>query len=156
MSKLVYIDIDVIPNGATIQTEVRKQIKRFLWAPVVKDNCNRILIEEETQSYFYKSIKKDKSMDIQVDLDINADVALSAFVEVERKGYADNVFAQMAQLYSKEKLLHWAQLLTTRPANHTAGNIDTAPAEPAEIDADLLDFDPEDPIPEATKNPALK
>ena len=92
-------------------------------------------------------------MEIQVDLDINADVALSAMVEAERKGFADNVFAQMAQLYSGEKLLHWAQLLTTRPANHTAGNIDTTPAEPAEIDEDLLDFDPDDPIPEA---PALK
>ena len=95
-------------------------------------------------------------MEIEVNLEVDADVALSAFVEVERKGFADNVFAQMAQLYSKEKLLHWAQLLTTRPANHTAGNIDTPPAEPDEIDEDLLDFDPEDPIPEATKNPALK
>lgn len=92
-------------------------------------------------------------MEIEVNLEVDADVALSAFVEVERKGFADNVFAQMAQLYSGEKLLHWAQLLTTRPANHTAGNIDTTPAE---IDEDLLDFDPEDPIPEATKNPALK
>ena len=76
-------------------------------------------------------------MNIEVDLQVNADVALSAMVEAERKGFADNVFAQMAQLYSKEKLLHWAQLLTTRPANHTAGNIDTTPAEPAEIDAEF-------------------
>ena len=63
-------------------------------------------------------------MDIQVDLEVNADVALSAMVEAERKGFADNVFAQMAQLYSGEKLLHWALLLTNQPANHTAGNID--------------------------------
>ena len=93
-------------------------------------------------------------MDIQVDLQVNADVALSAMVEAERKGFADNVFAQLAQLYSGEKLLHWAQLLTTRPANHTAGNIDTplaeqeqpapqsAPAEEQSLE-DLLDFETE-------------
>ena len=93
-------------------------------------------------------------MDIQVDLEVNADVALSAIVEAERKGFADNVFAQLAQLYSGEKLLHWAQLLTTRPANHTAGNIDTPPVEqqppapqsaPAEEQSleELLDFESE-------------
>lgn len=64
-------------------------------------------------------------MEVKVKLDVDADLVLAAFTVVERKGYADNVFAQMAQLYSKERLLHWAQLLTTRPANHTAGNIDT-------------------------------
>ena len=58
MSKLVYIDIDVIPNGATIQTEVRKQIKRFLWAPVVNDNCNRILIHKVI---FINQLKKIKA-----------------------------------------------------------------------------------------------
>lgn len=68
-------------------------------------------------------------MNIEVDLEVNADEALSAIVEAERKGFADNVFAQMAQLYSGEKLLHWALLLTTRHANHTAGNIDTPEAQ---------------------------
>ena len=85
-------------------------------------------------------------MNIEVDLQVNADVALSAMVEAERKGFADNVFAQMAQLYSGEKLLHWAQLLTTRPGNHTAGNIDTTEEQEAETvpydeDDELLDFE---------------
>ena len=80
-------------------------------------------------------------MNIEVDLEVNADVALSAFVEVERKGYADNVFAQLAKLYSGEKLLHWAMILTSRQGDHTAGNIDTpedqaetVPAEPVDAD----------------------
>lgn len=46
--------------------------------------------------------------------EISVDVALSAIAELEREGYADNVFAQLAGMFDPATLLHWAQLLTTR------------------------------------------